>query len=127
MTEMPSFLSFAGPVPKLKFMQPSPMAETSRPVLPSLRFFITTPYIFGEPTLVHYSDVGCGSRASRGFENFMTSLARSIAFRCTKQAFHLFAFALLINLGFLAAPTICTWRHSVCRRRQSEAPRFARM
>src|SRR5438477_1382357 len=38
--EIISCLSLAGPRPKLIPMQPSPIAETSRPLFPSLRFFI---------------------------------------------------------------------------------------
>src|SRR3982074_2868086 len=43
-SEIPSFLSMAGPKPKLIPMQPSPRAETSRLLLPSLRFFIVPPW-----------------------------------------------------------------------------------
>src|SRR6266446_2144546 len=42
--EIPSFLSMAGPKPKLIPMQPSPRAETSRLLFPSLRFSIVPPW-----------------------------------------------------------------------------------
>src|SRR6185437_171878 len=43
-TVMPVCLSTAGPSPKLSPMQPSPMAETSRLLFPSLRFCIASPF-----------------------------------------------------------------------------------
>src|SRR4249919_3984263 len=39
-SEIISCLSFGGPYPKLIPMQPSPIADTSNPLFPSLRFFI---------------------------------------------------------------------------------------
>src|SRR6476660_4204759 len=47
MTEIISCLSLAGPYPKLIPMQPSPRAETSRLLFPSLRFCIVSPYHLG--------------------------------------------------------------------------------
>src|SRR5215211_363801 len=44
-TAMPCCRSTAGPRPELMPMQPSPIAETSRPVSPSIRFCIRSPLI----------------------------------------------------------------------------------
>src|SRR3984893_12687904 len=43
-SEIPSFLSTGGPRPKLSPMQPSPMADISRLLFPSLRFFMIPPW-----------------------------------------------------------------------------------
>src|SRR5438105_2247093 len=43
-SEIISFLSAGGPRPKLMPMQPSPSAETSRLLFPSLRFCIVSPF-----------------------------------------------------------------------------------
>src|SRR5438067_7188866 len=43
MSEIPASLSTAGPKPKLSPMQPSPIAETSKLLFPSLRFCMISP------------------------------------------------------------------------------------
>jgi hypothetical protein len=51
---MASFVSVAGPKPKLSPMQPRPIAETSKPLFPSLRVSMT--FLFPAPTAPLASD-----------------------------------------------------------------------
>src|SRR5215469_9501103 len=49
--------------PKLRPMQPSPMAETPRLLFPSLRFFMTSPFGAGSSQDTASDDVTLASRA----------------------------------------------------------------
>src|ERR1022692_2939111 len=63
--EVISCLSLGGPYEKLIPMQPSPSAETSKPLFPSLRFCIVSP--FGTVSLISRLGSGAVEAVSRSF------------------------------------------------------------
>src|SRR5215469_14992186 len=78
-TEIICRLSLGGPYPKLIPMQPSPTAETSRLVLPSLRFCIVSP--FRHVGAVKFESLRRGSLTAVAFE-IPPSIGKSVVPLC---------------------------------------------
>src|ERR1700736_5224722 len=88
-SEIPSFLSTAGPRPKLSPMQPSPMADISRLLFPSLRFCMIAPWQGNsfpqfptESSAAPRESASSGLLLWQGERNHLPILFRSYPLRC---------------------------------------------
>src|ERR1700736_3066039 len=97
-SEIPSFLSTAGPKPKLSPMQPSPSAETSQVLFPSLRFCIGSPSKCRRAAKLGWQLKDSSPRLV-GYRRFEVSLMAVQAYRNVIERRELVGVAALVIIG----------------------------